>query len=194
MPLPRKYSDEFRMECFDLYCGGMSPSKIAQKMGVTGKTIQRLKAAKWPDNWDKCRAQRVAKQVELIQETALESIEKIRARHSKKLQSAIDLAIHLLARKARDGTLNEITAQQVLFKAMAEEQKLHLPLEDVHVTKDSKFGGAVGAFAKPTGEVGVLMTLNKMFEEAHGPRNSGQDIEPTGQSGQPSGPGDPKDV
>jgi|JI10StandDraft_1071094.scaffolds.fasta_scaffold55819_6 transposase len=128
MPQNKKYDDEFRMKCFDLYCEGMTSKQIAKILGVSSAAIRRLKNKKFPQDWEKGRAERVTKKVDFVQKYAVSSLEEMLARHQRMFAEISEKTAKLLCQRATNGELEDRIMVDTFFKAMEEERKLYVPL------------------------------------------------------------------
>lgn len=165
MPQIKKYDDEFRMKCFDLYCEGKSSKQIAKIMGVTSPVIKRLKLRKFPKDWDKGRTERVLKKTEKLEEFALESLIKMQVRHQKMLRELAEKSHAAFIRKIERDEVDSKTLVGAFFKSLEEERKLYVPLEVIYGAKILQ-QTTIGV-NQHRGDSQVLAVFNKMFEEAH---------------------------
>jgi len=161
----RKYGDEIRMAAFDMFCEGKGVSEIAKELKMHHQAIQRLKNQNWPESWAEARLKRVEAKTKKIEEEALEKFENVQARLQKTWRAVSNAAAGKLIRAAQANTLDDDIALEALVAAGKEELKLYLPLDQQFQQNQI----SVGAFAKPTGEIGVIAALNQVFERVNGP-------------------------
>ena len=163
----RKYDDAFRMKAYDLFCEGKAPAEIAKELKIHRRALLRLKAQKWPELWEGGRAKRVAAKVQIVHDEAIEKFETVQARLQKTFRAVSNAAAAKLFRAANADTLPDDIALEAVVAAAEQEQKHDLPLADSLGPRSQQL--AVGAFAKPTGEIGVVAALNQVFERVNGP-------------------------
>ncbi|MEZ4819969.1 MAG: hypothetical protein R3A45_08760 [Bdellovibrionota bacterium] len=130
MPQQRKYNDEFRYECFDLYCDGHSFKQIADIMGVSRLVVKRLKIQAFPMNWEKGRTERVLKKTQILNKNALETYERILAIQQNLLMELSQKIADSLCTKAENLDIDDKVAMDGLLEAMREARRLYLPLTD----------------------------------------------------------------
>lgn len=168
MPQKRKYDEATRMRIFDLYCEGKQFAQITEETGVNKRYISAQKYNKWPEDWDKARAERVRKKAEIVEEQALERFEAAHARLQRMYRSVSSHAAGQLQRKAAKDLLPDDIALEAMLKSGEEERKLYLPVADALGLNKPQAGMSFAAMVKGGGEIGVLANLNKLFEEKNG--------------------------
>lgn len=186
------YSVELKTRAMVYWASGYSMTEVAKMIGLSNfRIIDRWKAQNMPCNWDEMRAATKQKQVVTEVKRAMATLEDVRSKQQDRFSKAQDIALAYIAKTAGAGLLNHEVAADVLFKSADHEQRLFLPLEVAQAPRGQTMSAA--AYAKPSGELGVMVTLNQMFEEAHG-RSSQPVIEQTSEPGQPPGLPDTQDV
>lgn len=162
-----KHHDDIKLAVFNLFCDGKTVSDAAREVGISIQTANTWKRQKWPNDWEIARKQRIELKQKLLEEESLEKVSSMNRRQQVRFQKVLDIAAAGIAKKINSHDFSLSSAADILFRGSDAERKLYVAPEVAFAPKPIGMQAGVGAFAKPNGELGVLATLNQMWEEGN---------------------------
>ena len=162
MPQKRKYSDNDRMAAFDLFCEGLQPKHVAEKMGWSRSAVSRLKASKWPEDWDKARAERNRKKVEIIEKKGLDNLGQSLRRRQARINNMQIASSNAFVKKAMADQIGADVAAETFAEMCRLESELYVPPDQLHGPK-GRFG--IAAASTSDGSSVVLGFMESVYKD-----------------------------
>lgn len=163
----RKYSSELRTQAMGLWATGKSMAEVAKELNLRSWRIpQRWKDDNYPESWESYKEELRKKTVAKMQESQLDSIKTVKVRHQGWLRALGSQTASMLIRKAQNDVLDSDVALDAFREALERESELYIPLKESISMRRSRGSSSISgaAMMKPTGEVGMLLQLNEMYD------------------------------